>query len=240
MNRTIHQEFIPSTDPRLKRYVNHDSLSRKFAFDTAGIEIRDVEHECLIPVMDQGSVGSCTGNAGIACINTRPHVQAPYPIFHPVEYGAQALYSAAECVDGRGPFPPHDFGSSGLSVAKVLADRNINMIDSYQHTFNLNDALKALTVYPVIAGIPWYEKMYNPDPDGRCRIGGNVVGGHEIMAYRIDAANGRIWFRNSWGKHWGVDGCFYLTWADFATLLSRGGDVTVFIPLGQKRVPTIG
>lgn len=239
MNRIIHKEIIPALDPRLKRQINHDSLSKNFTFDTTNIEIKDVEHVCSIDILDQGQVGSCTGHAGIYVINTAPHTPMEYPIFQPDEDGALALYSSAEEIDGDGPYPPNDHGSSGLSIVKVLTNTYLKIISSYQHTFTLTDALKALTVYPIIVGMNWYHDGFYPDLDGRVHITGTIIGGHEVMAYKIDNENGRIWFRNSWGKNWGIGGCFYLTWADFATLLSQRGDVTVPIPLGHNPLPII-
>lgn len=230
MTRIIYKEKLLSIDPRLKRNIHHDSESKKFAFDTTGLKIIDIEHKRLIPVLDQGQIGSCTGNAGIGCINTSPFIQNPIPIFQPNENGALALYSAAEMIDGDGPYPPNDHGSSGLSIAKVLANPQLKIISGYQHTFTLNDALKALTQYPIITGTNWYENMFNPDPDGRVHPTGKLAGGHEYEAYKIDTENGRIWFYNSWGTSWGVNGTFYMTWADYAALLAKQGDVTVLIP----------
>lgn len=213
---------------KLGRKVNHDPRSLHYAFDTTNIEITDIEHERLIPVLNQGEVGSCTGNAAIGCIYTSPFTIPEYPVFQPTEDGAISLYSAAEEIDGDGPYPPNDNGSSGLSVAKSLL--NVKMISSYQHTFTLQDALKALTHYPIITGINWYEDMFTPDSDGRVHPTGALAGGHEIEAYKIDTENGRIWFYNSWGTDWGINGTFYMTWEDYETLLLEDGDVTVLIP----------
>lgn len=224
----IHKEKIQSTDKRLNRHINHDSRSKDFTFNTTGLQVIDVEHKRFIPVLDQGQVGSCTGNAGIGAINTSPFTPSVTPFYSANEAGALALYSAAETIDGDGPYPPHDNGSSGLSIAKAL--KNAAMISGYQHTFTLNDALKALSVYPIITGISWFEDMFNPDADGRVHPTGTLAGGHEIEGYKVDVENGRIWFYNSWGTSWGVNGTFYLTWADFHDLLAKQGDVTVLIP----------
>ena len=212
---------------KLGRVVNHDTRSLAFGFDTSGLSIIDVEHKRLVPVFDQGQVGSCTGNAGVGAINTTPFV-TPSAHYSPDETGALALYRDAEIMDGGVGYPPEDRGSSGLTIGKALL--NAGVISVYQHTFTLNDALKALSLYPVITGINWYSDMFHPDPDGRVHPTGTVAGGHEIEAYKVDVENGRIWFWNSWGASWGVNGTFYLTWADFATLLAQQGDVTVLIP----------
>lgn len=213
---------------KLGRKVNHDTRSLNYPFDTTNLSIVDVEHKRLIPVLDQGDVGSCTGNAGIGVINTAPFVQAKIPYYSPDEAGALKLYGEAEKIDGGAGYPPEDQGSSGLSIAKAL--KNAGVISGYQHVFTLQDTLKALSMYSVLTGMNWYEDMFKPDSDGRVHPTGALAGGHEIQAYKIDVENGRIWFYNSW-KNWGINGTFYLTWADFNTLLGQQGDVTVLLPL---------
>lgn len=234
----IVKEKLHSKDVRLGRHVYHDSRSRTFAFNTSGLTIQSVIHTRNIPILDQGQVGSCTGNAGIGALGTAPLFSSiPKSSKYALnEAGALALYSDAETIDGNGPYPPNDNGSCGLSIAKAL--QNAKIISSYQHTFTTDDALKALTQYPILVGINWYDKMFHPDTDGRVRIGGNVAGGHEIMARQIDAPNKRIWFDNSWGTSWGVNGRFYLTFDDFTTLLSQQGDVVVLIPNTTAPTPT--
>ena len=226
----IVKERIPSTDPRLKRNVYHDSRSRNFAFDTRGRSLASVTHPRHISILNQGNVGSCTGNAGVGALatdplfNTLPKV-SKYPLN---QIGALALYSDAEIIDGSGQYPPNDFGSTGLSIAKALQSASI--ISGYQHTFTLNDALLALTQYPILVGINWYNGMTFPDRDGRVKITGSLAGGHEIVARQIDVPNSRVWFDNSWGTSWGLSGRFYLTFTDLGTLLSQQGDVIVLLP----------
>ncbi len=232
----IYKEKIESSDTRLARHIYHDDRSKDFMFDTSLLEIIDVEHKRLIPVLNQGQLGSCTGNAGIGAINTEPF-PLNHKVYTPDQEGAVKLYSDATKIDEfGGTYPPTDTGSSGLGIAKAL--KNAGLISSYQHTFTLQDALKALSKYPIITGINWYDKMYTPDADGRVHPIGIIKGGHEIQAYKVDTKLGIIWFYNSWGEDWGVDGKFYLTWEDYGKLLSQGGDVTVLIPLDKEVIPT--
>lgn len=239
----VHFERIPSTDPRLGRHIRHDDRSHAYAYPTAGLTLTSAKHERRIPVLDQGQLGSCTGNAGIGALGTDPlyaslresvgaQVGAVVTtgVYSLDEAGAVALYSAATKLDDApGSYPPDDTGSDGLSVAKAL--RNAGEISGYQHTFTLTDALLALGRTPVITGVSWYEDMFNPDSDGRLRIGGGLAGGHEFVVDEIDAEHELVWMTNSWGTSWGIGGRAYLTFDDWGRLLADQGDVTVFTPL---------
>ena len=226
----VTKAIIPSTDKRLGRHINHDSRSLNYTFNVKGLTIASTVHPRNIPILDQGQVGSCTGNAGIGALATNPLFQSlnNETTYALNETGALKLYSDAETIDGHGPYPPHDNGSSGLSIAKAL--KNTGLISSYQHAFDSTTAITALSQYPFIFGTYWYDSMFTPDGDGRVHISGRIAGGHEILCREVDAVNQRLWFDNSWGTSWGVNGRFYLTFADFDTLLKRSGDVVIFIP----------
>lgn len=233
----VHTRRIPSTNPVLGRHVRHDDRSWLFAYPTAGLTVQSVVHPRHAPIFDQGQVGSCTGNAGIGALATDPlygpysdlliseTLRTPYVLD---ETGAVALYSDAETLDGDGPYPPQDNGSSGLSIAKVL--QAAGAVSGYQHTFSLTDALKALSQTPILIGSDWTDSMFNPDPDGRVRPAGAAVGGHQYVAREVDAEQRRVWCDNSWGPNWGIAGRFYLTFDDLGTLLDREGDVVVLLP----------
>ena len=248
---TVYHERIESTHPALKRQVHHDSRSWDHRYDTTGLSIVSAVHERHIPILNQGQVGACTGNAGIGNLGTDPlyspycsaglgrlseHMSRtgmggtlaahlPYTLN---ESGALHLYSDAETIDGDGPYPPNDNGSCGLSIAKSLVRRGA--IGGYKHTFSLEDALKAFGKAPGMLGVSWFDDMFNPDPDGRLHITGPLKGGHEIECREIDAEHERIWIDNSWGA-WGVNGRAYLTFDDFGSLLKQRGDVTILTPL---------
>ena len=235
MELIITKKIIPSTDPRLGRHINFDSRSVGFTFDATGITIKDAFHQRLIDILNQLQLGSCTGNGGIGNINTSPF-SLNTKVYTPDEAGAVNLYSDAEKIDGGAGYPPEDAGSSGLSIAKALL--NAGLISNYYHCFTLEQTLAALTQFPILFGSNWYADMFNPDPDGRVHITGNLAGGHEYLGRQSNIENGQIWWDNSWGEDWGVAGRFYLTFEDFATLLSQNGDAIVLIPpllkLGSK------
>jgi hypothetical protein len=204
VKRVILRQFLPCLDLRLGRHVHHDSESRRYAFPTAGLSIAAVRHQRHVPIFDQGQLGSCTGNAAVGCLATGPfYGTLTNPVYSEDEAGAVACYSAATRIDGYGgEYPPTDTGSDGLTVAKVL--QQAGEIAGYQHTFSLDDALKALQTVPLITGVDWYADMFNPSSEGLLSVSGQYAGGHEIVVDEYDPVRGWVGFTNSWGAGWGV------------------------------------
>lgn len=233
---TIGRKFYHPTDSRLGRHVQHDSRSLAYLVEAKDVlTLTSVRHKRNIPVLNQGNLGSCTGNAGTGNLGTGDFWDEGQNVLDPEdaakdEQYAVGLYSDATKLDTyRGEYPPSDTGSDGLSIAKALQQRGL--INGYKHATDLASALTALEAGPVIAGVEWLDGMFKPDADGRIQLVGAVAGGHEIVFDELDVENKRVWFTNSWGLDWGIDGRAYLTWEDFETLLSRQGDVTSFVPV---------
>lgn len=237
---TIFRRKYDASDPRLGRHVNHDSRSWNFAIEAESLgSLKSIRHPRHIPILDQGRVGSCTGNAAVGCIGTGQFFDAPLvrsmlsttDAKHDEQYALQ-VYSKATLIDAEpGSYPPTDTGSDGLSVAKVL--RGSGLITRYRHAFSLESALTALSKQPVIVGTEWTGDMFTPLHDGRLVPAGQVEGGHEYVLDELDVENKRVWMDNSWTVRWGIQGRAYLTWDDFGMLLSNRGDCTVFTPLSQ-------
>lgn len=214
--------------------MHHDSRSWGFEFDTTELSIQSVEWKRELLILDQGNVGSCTADAAIGLLGTAPLVSDKLMSLIGQKYGsfdqncAYKLYSDEEDLDGDGPYPPNDNGSSGLTSAKAL--RNAGIITGWSQTFSLEDAMKALTVTPFITGTVWYNSMFRPDADGLVTVdtSSGIAGGHEYEVVGFDAVKGLVKFANSWGNSWGRDGYFYLSVTDYGTLLYNNGDVTIF------------
>lgn len=231
MTEEVYFEEILSNDPRLGRHIRHDERSKMYAFTGATTTPISVRHTRNISILDQGSLGSCTGNAGIGCLGTG----ILYPTLTGVvndwsEQAAVKLYSDATLLDSdRSNYPPVDTGCDGLSIAKVLTKRG--WISGYQHTFSFNSMLAALEKQPVITGVNWYSSFYTPDANGIVTVpkGATVEGGHEFVLDEIDATRQLIGASNSWGSGWGINGRFYIPFDVFKRLLSEQGDVTVFV-----------
>ncbi len=234
--RTIEVEIIPARDPRLKRQIRHDSESRRYAFPTEHLSIETVEHKRILAILNQGQVGKCTAETGLGVLGTEPyHSQALADLFGMAfgsfdDRGSDRLYDAEEMLDGNGHYPPNDYGSSGLTLAKAL--RAAGLISGWTQTFSLDGFLKALGQYPVAVGTYWYRSMSHPARDGLVTVDftSGIDGGHEYEAVGYDAKTNRVKFANSWGTSWGAAGYFHIDADVFGKLLGKKGDATVFTP----------
>lgn len=218
----------PEAPYKMGRHIRHDSRSLQFGYQSDK-EIKSISHDMFYTRLDQGDLGSCTGNAFVGARGTKPHV--PPTDFQLNEDLAVKVYSIGTTYDSDPDnYPPTDTGSDGLSVCK--AGVQLGLISGYQHAFSLEDALTALQDYPFITGINWYNNMFNPDESGLVTISRRdfVAGGHEVMCYGVDVENQLVWFANSWGTSWGVDGRFCMSYDTYGRLLSEQGDVTIPLP----------
>lgn len=237
---TLYIKRYEASDPRLGRHVLHDSRSLSFKVEPQSVDVlRSVRHTSRIPVLDQGNVGSCTGHAGVNVLATDPFwTTDPVKAVLSSSNGeldhqyAVAVYSEATIWDPfPGNYPPTDTGSDGLTIAKILLKHG--KIAGYQHATSLAAALTALSKQACMVGTVWRGDMFNPGPDGRLKITGQVEGGHEYKLDELDVENKRVWILNQWGLNWGLGGRAWMSWDDLGHLLADDGDCTVFTPVTQ-------
>jgi hypothetical protein len=217
---------------RFGRLVEHDPRSRWYAIeDRRGFDAArnpavypDVEWRRWSPILNQGDLGSCTGNAMVGWLGCEPHCSGTDQAAKYDEAYARDMYSQATRLDDiPGHWPDDDTGSSGNAVAK--AARMLGEITSYSWAFTTAGLLHALQHGPVIAGIPWYERMSVPDDDGSVHIGGEIEGGHELLirGWR----GGRLLCDNSLGEGWGQAGRFTMSLTVWEHLRRLRADVTI-------------
>jgi hypothetical protein len=208
----------------LGRLVEHDPRSLNFPFPVTDVPLVTKTWGRYGTILNQGNLGSCTGNAIAGACNCKI-IHIPDTVaFH--EKDAVHAYSVATQLDGfPGAYPPDDTGSSGLAACK--AAKSFGWITSYQHAFDINSALQALMHGPVITGVNWYEGFDNPDASGYVKISGQIRGGHEFVIRGYRALTKLVWADNSWGSSWGYYGRFCFSVDTWAQLLSEQGDVTV-------------
>jgi hypothetical protein len=234
-------------DYRLGRHVYHDPRSRAFAVPTDGLSEISVSWARRIPILDQGSLGSCTGNAAMGALGTSPLFEVSGDAASKAfgtgawkEAGAVSLYGWATAIDTYpGTYPPDDTGSDGLSVAKAMQTHGLAA--GYLHAFSLADMVKALQVGPGMIGINWYSSFDAPAADGTLKLTSTsyVRGGHELAVTGVDVSAQVFLVDNSWGAGWGVRGSCRIPYAVMERLLSESGDFTQPVPISAPApVPT--
>jgi hypothetical protein len=183
------------------------------------------------PVLDQGQIGSCTGNAVTQLLNTDYAMKISGRTSYLVESDAVKVYELATDIDSfPGSYPTADTGSTGSSACEAAI--RLGYLSGYQCVVpDLQSILAALRVQPLIVGVPWLSGMFTPDPNGLVDISGYVAGGHEFAILGFDMADSCFTFLNSWSDTWGVKGRFKIRFNDFVGLLA--GDV------GAVSAPTV-
>jgi hypothetical protein len=205
-------------DARSLAYMVENSV------EAMGRPIRDQQWERVLDILDQGQLGSCTGNAGTGALGTQPFYDAVGRAVLPDPHEGKAaedfaveLYGAATIVDGYpGTYPPDDTGSSGLAICKVLKSRGT--INGYRWARSPYGLLQLLQRGPVLQGMPWFESFFEPDGQGFIDTNphwptSTLAGGHEVEAVGVeidqrDVFSSVITYVNSWGPGWGDQGRF--------------------------------
>lgn len=221
LTRTIiHVEGKPLGRHRL---INWHQVAKLIRADSTAIGT--VSHASnLSTCLDQGALGSCTGNAVAHAASSRPYA------LKLTETDAVAIYSLATKDDNfPGVYPPTDTGSSGYFAMQAACE--LGYFKSFAMAVGLTAALQQLQTRCGITGVDWYEGMDDPDTSGRVQPTGSIRGGHEICIVGCDVEARLVWFQNSWGASYGVkygnrDGCFCMTFDDYELLLASGGDAT--------------
>jgi hypothetical protein len=258
MTHTLEIHNFEPTDPRLARHVTHDSRSWDHQFLAVDAKPKKIDTfwKSSTGPLNQGQVGSCTGNASAQWFNS-DFAKAVRDLIVSGKLGswtvdkknkdgffdegdAVHIYSAGTRKDRiRGVYPPNDTGCSGLGVAKAC--EGFGLISAYSHTFSFNSFQAALEITPAIVGTIWTNDMFKP-VNGLVKVGklvdSNVAGGHEYHAAGIEFTNEVFVFRNSWGDQDEWPGCkpggyFAIGFDDMATLLDNQGDVTIFHGAGM-------
>lgn len=226
-------DYDASRDLHLGRNIEHDPRSLDFVIKPSiaqRVKRLIAQKDILWPrysyILNQGQLGSCTGNAITGLLACAPFCKSNREAAKFNEKYAVDIYSKATIIDGfPGEYPPEDTGSSGLAVAKVA--KSLGLISSYQWATTTNGLLTALQQGPVIVGIPWYSGFDTPDNEGTVHLSGSLEGGHEFLIRGYSPKRKLLFCDNSWGRYWGINGTFSITFADWESLRKQKADVTI-------------
>ena len=173
------------------------------------------------PVLDQGNVGSCTGNAVTQFLNTDFAIGRSKRKSYLTEDDAVKIYTAATVYDDPvfpGNYPTVDTGSNG-DFACVGAVQ-LGYLSGFGNICpDLASIVAALGKQPLIVGSQWTYSMFSPDYRGFVEATGDLVGGHEYLMLGYDAPGRYFTFLNSWSEKWGLKGRFKVKADDYVKLL---------------------
>lgn len=169
--------------------------------------------------LDQGNTGHCVGFGWAGWGDAEPTVD---------EYGnsdGHAIYYECKVLEGD---PKGEDGAYVRDGAKAMQNRS--RLSTYAFASSVDTAIEHLrSKGPLVIGTDWTEDMFSPDDDGRVHPTGQVAGGHCYLLYAI--AGDKLWFKNSWGDSFGIDGSFYLTVDDFKVLMQSYGEAVASVEL---------
>lgn len=184
-----------------------------------------------VRIKDQSTTGSCVGHALSSIIEYYNVVQRNDSTEMSVGYiygnrtnsehkgAGMVMRDALDIVTNFGDVPYEDFPYNdevprALKLYSNVADELYevglpNRISEYCRVDSVSAAKVALmSGTPLLMAMEWYEDM-EVDENGILRT--NYIGyggGHCMFIYGWDKCGWKV--QNSWGKNWGVNGCFIL------------------------------
>lgn len=220
-----------TTRPGLGRRVQFDERSRRFPVralvnDALPLRTRRWWIPSRAPVLDQGAEGACVGY-GI----TNELRCTPLPVLALDGTYARGIYFAAQGIDEwpGGAYPGASPVYEGTSVlAGVKAAAALGWYREYRWAFGERDLAAAIAqVGPAVLGLPWYDGMFDPDPDGYLRPAGPLAGGHCVLCIGVNIPRDAYVIYNSWGPGWGDRGRAWISRDDMARLLAEDGEACI-------------
>lgn len=171
---------------------------------------------------NQGSTPHCVGFAWTHLLSASPTSQFVDP---------DGLYELAKFLD---EWVGEKYeGTSVRAGAKVL--QHLGFFKEYHWAKNLDDVVKqVLEVGPVVCGTNWYSGMMIPDKAKMIHPTGVVEGGHAYVITGVNQPKELFRIKQSWGLEWGQKGHCWITFTEFARLMSEQGEVCCPIEIRPK------
>ena len=165
--------------------------------------------------LNQGAEGACVA-FGLS------HGMLAEPFYYKglTNKTAFALY---ERIKRNDRLPGHAYNGTFVEDGLKLLKKD-GKISAFHWAMSGLDALRGLSQKgPLVCKIPVYKGMQRAAWNGQIKPTGKRMGFHCILADEIDVERERIWFLNSWGRLYGVDGRVWMSFEDVGFLLENGG-----------------
>ena len=205
--------------------------------------VADLRSKCSA-VVDQGPLGSCTGNAVSSLHHFMQMKQQAPIIFAPsrlfVYYNARVLEGTASwdsgceirdgmkaiakkgvCRETHWPYVISRFATKPKALCYTLGMKH-QAITYYRVTQTLAQLKGCLAAgYPFVFGFLVYESFESDEVTNNGVVplpdpSEELLGGHAVMAVGYEESSKRFLVRNSWGADWGLGGYFTMPYAYLA------------------------
>jgi C1A family cysteine protease len=205
----------------------------------------DLSSKCS-PVEDQGSLGSCTANAIVGCMEYLENINITSAssnfinlsrlfIYYNerllegttktdsgalIRDGIKSLAKAGVCAESLWPYTISKFANKPSKIC--YKDALKKTISNYSRLNNLSDMLQCLASgYPFTFGFSVYEYFESQEmaTTGILKMPNQterLLGGHAICCVGYDLTKKMLLIRNSWGANWGINGYFWMPF-DYVT-----------------------
>jgi C1A family cysteine protease len=207
----------------------------------------DLSQRWKVPVVDQGQLGSCTGN-GIASALAFLQLIEGEPLVYPsrlfiyynerviegsvtsdagaeIRDGIKSIVDSGYCAETEWPYDINQFDVRPSDSAYVSANKDL--VTVYRRVaVDPVSIMSAIALgYPVIVGFTVYDSFMT-STDGNIPMPKQtegVQGGHAVIVVGYDQVTRRFKFENSWGTSWGTDGYGTLPFEYLGSIV-YGGD----------------
>jgi len=192
----------------------------------------DLRSKCP-PIFDQGQLGSCTANAGVACremmYTALPTLLSRLFMYYEERTVANAAVDSGATLRDlckstakngvcEERYMPYDITKFAVHpTADAIANALKYKISAYHRISIMQDIKNALAITqkPVLVGMEVFEGMESAEVASTGVLhmptkSENLLGGHAVLFVGYDDVMSRLIVRNSWGKDWGLQGYFYM------------------------------
>lgn len=172
------------------------------------------------PIIDQKEESACVGFDWLEFLMAEPN---PYPVPADTFHFAMQIYRRAQQLDDSPGEEPEYYGTTVEAGHAALLEMGLVKPEIFWAT-TIDQVIKhLLEIGPVSMGTDWTRSMMETNEEGYVFASGLSVGGHCYLCHGVDIKAETLFFQQSWGLEYGIDGKFKMSFSTMEKLLRRSG-----------------